>query len=62
MVSENSYVQQAIPCFVGHYDHWRMLMENFLLFKEYWSVVETGVPEPTTGVMLTEAQHKRIEE
>ncbi|KAL5794788.1 hypothetical protein ACOSP7_003382 [Xanthoceras sorbifolium] len=29
MASEN-FVQPAIPQFDGHYDHWSMLMENFL--------------------------------
>jgi len=32
----------AVPRFDGHYDHWSMLMENFLRSKEYWSLVETG--------------------
>ena len=30
----------AIPHFDGQYDHWSMLMENVLLSKEYWSIVE----------------------
>jgi hypothetical protein len=34
--NNNSFVQAAIPKFDGHYDHWAMLMENFLRFKEYW--------------------------
>ncbi|KAG6477401.1 hypothetical protein ZIOFF_066656 [Zingiber officinale] len=29
MASENNFVQPAIPCFDGHYDHWSMLMEIF---------------------------------
>ncbi|KAL9412440.1 hypothetical protein AB3S75_045966 [Citrus x aurantiifolia] len=40
--SEGSFIQPAIPRFDGHYDHWSMLMENFLRSKEYWSLVETG--------------------
>ncbi|GKV29955.1 hypothetical protein SLEP1_g38828 [Rubroshorea leprosula] len=45
MASEN-YVQSSIPHFDGHhYDHWSMLMENFLRSKEYWTIVEVGVPE-----------------
>ena len=37
MATENnsSFVQPAIPRFDGHYDHWAMLMENFLRSKEY---------------------------
>ncbi|GMY21802.1 Retrovirus-related Pol polyprotein from transposon RE1 [Fagus crenata] len=59
MAAENNFVQPAIPKFDGHYDHWSMLMENFLRSKEYWSLVETGVPA-AEGVELTEAQQKSI--
>ena len=34
MAFEN-FVQLTIPHFDGHYDHWSMLMENFLRPKEY---------------------------
>ena len=60
MATENNFVQPAIPKFDGHYDHWSMLMENFLRSKEYWSLVETGVPAATEGVVLTEAQQKSL--
>jgi hypothetical protein len=33
--NNNSFMQAAIPKFDGHYDHWAMLMENFLRSKEY---------------------------
>ncbi|XXG77594.1 hypothetical protein AAC387_Pa08g1717 [Persea americana] len=62
MASESSFVQPAIPKFDGHYDHWSMLMENFLRSKEYWSLVESGIPAAAEGVDLTEAQRKVIEE
>lgn len=55
MASEN-FVQPAIPRFDGHYDHWSMLMENFLRSKEFWHVVESGVAEPAAGVILTNTQ------
>lgn len=58
-VQEN-YVQPAIPRFDGHYDHWSMLMENFLRSKEYWILIETGIVE-SEGV-LTEAQQKKQDE
>lgn len=48
MASEN-FVQPAIPRFDGHYDHWSMLMENFLRSKEYWELVETGCVKPASG-------------
>ena len=60
MVAENNFVQPTIPKFDGHYDHWSMLMENFLRSKEYWSLVENGIPVAAEGVELTEAQQKSI--
>ncbi|GKV41367.1 hypothetical protein SLEP1_g48909 [Rubroshorea leprosula] len=36
-----------------------MLMENFLRSKEYWIIVEAGVPEPTAGA--NDAQRAQIE-
>lgn len=60
-VQEN-YVQPVIPRFDGHYDHWGMLMENFLRSKEYWSLIEDGIAEPAEGAVLTEAQQKRLDE
>nr|DAD24124.1 TPA_asm: hypothetical protein HUJ06_025587 [Nelumbo nucifera] len=35
-MATDNFVQPAIPRFDGHYDHWSMLMENFLRSKEYW--------------------------
>ena len=37
-----------------------MLMKNFLRSKEYWSLLETGIPVVAEGVELTEAQLKSI--
>jgi hypothetical protein len=62
MTSEGNFVQPAIPRFNGHYDHWSMLMENFLRSKEYWSLVETGYAEPEDEASLTDAQQKKFEE
>ncbi|RVW23094.1 Retrovirus-related Pol polyprotein from transposon TNT 1-94 [Vitis vinifera] len=41
----------------GHYDHWCMLM-NFLRSKEYWNLIEQGIPTAETGAELTEEQRK----
>ncbi|KAM7489607.1 hypothetical protein LguiB_027091 [Lonicera macranthoides] len=60
MASKN-FVQPAIPRFDGHYDHWSMLMENFLRSKEYWIVVESGVATPTEGRTLTDSQNAELE-
>lgn len=63
MASENNgFVQPVIPRFNGHYDHWAMLMENFLRSKEYWSVLENGVMDQKEGGTLTAAQTKVVEE
>jgi len=40
MMTESSFVQPAVPRFDGHYDHWAMLIENFLYSKEYWGLRE----------------------
>lgn len=52
MALDNNYLRLAIPCFDGHYDHWRMLIENFLRPKEYWIIVEIGLTEPTPRVRV----------
>lgn len=61
MAAEN-FVQPSIPRFDGHYDHWSMLMENFLRSKEYWTLVETGFVEPVRDAVLTDAQKTKLEE
>lgn len=61
MTSEGNFVQPAIPLFDGHYDHWSMLMENFLRSKEYWSLVATGYEEPASATALTEAAQKELD-
>jgi len=61
-MSENSFVQPTVPKFDGHYDHWAMLMENFLRSKEYWGVVENEVPAAAEDVGLTDAQRKHIDD
>ena len=39
-----------------------MLMEKFLRSKEYWGLVENGIPVATEGVVLTYAQRKNIKD
>ncbi|KAK7396926.1 hypothetical protein VNO78_18089 [Psophocarpus tetragonolobus] len=60
--TEGSFVQPAIPRFDGHYDHWSMLMENFLRSKEYWDLIEPGYVIPASGTVQTEAQQKKQDE
>lgn len=45
----NNFVHPSIPRFDGHYDYWSMLMENFLRFKEYWTLIVDGVPTLQTS-------------
>jgi hypothetical protein len=60
MASESNFVQPSIPRFVGHYDHWSMLMENFLRSKEYWQVVESGIAAAADEGNLTSEQQKTL--
>lgn len=36
----------GIPKFDGDYEHWAMLMENMIRSKEWWDLIETGIPVP----------------
>ncbi|XP_024163998.1 uncharacterized protein LOC112170969 [Rosa chinensis] len=58
----NNYVQPTIPRFDGHYDHWSMLMENFLRSKEYWSIIETRIAESAAAGEVLTAAHKRVQD
>lgn len=60
-MASDGFVQPAIPRFDGHYDHWSMLMENFLLSKEYWQVVSTGIVAPASDAILTETLRAEFE-
>ena len=62
MATESNFVQPAIPKLDSHYDHWCMLMENFLRSKEYWNLIEQGILTAEAGVELTEGQKKVIED
>lgn len=57
-----NYIQPAIPHFEGHYDHWIMLIENFLRSKEYWTLIETGFVEPKNGAPMTKNQQPKFDE
>ncbi|KAJ6972984.1 hypothetical protein NC653_033347 [Populus alba x Populus x berolinensis] len=62
MTFEGHFVQPSIPRFDGHYDHWSMLMENFLRNKEYWSLIETGYEEPAHGEQpLSEGRQRELD-
>ncbi|RDY01227.1 hypothetical protein CR513_15480, partial [Mucuna pruriens] len=52
----------TIPKFDGHYDHWCMLMENFMKSKEYWSIIADDILVVAEGNKLSEAQKKAIDE
>jgi len=62
MTTEGNFMQPSIPRFDGHYDHWSMLMENFLRSKELWGLVEIDYEEPTSGSVQTVAQRRKLEE
>ncbi|KAI5415376.1 hypothetical protein KIW84_040718 [Lathyrus oleraceus] len=51
------------PRLDGHYNHWSMLMENFLRSKEMWNLVDEGITSPAIGTSsASEAQRKSVEE
>ena len=60
--NSSNFIQPSIPRFDGHFDHWSMLMENFLRSKEFWILVETCYTEPEEGASMTETQRKKLEE
>ena len=39
-----------------------MLMENFLRSKEYWGLIENGVPAAAECIILTDVQRKHVED
>jgi len=41
------------PEFDGHYDHWSMLMENFLRSIDMWNLVSVGISSSTIGTSST---------
>ena len=58
MTTEDSFVQPAIPKFVGHYDHWSMLRENFLRSREYSQVVESRISALADDADYSDEQKK----
>lgn len=60
MATKGGFVQPSIPKFDGHYDHWCIVMENFLLLKEYWVIIEHGISMVEGGVQPTNVQKKVI--
>ena len=57
MISESkNFIQPTFPYFDCHYDHWSMLIENFLHSKEFSSIIETGFSELDRGVVITESE------
>lgn len=43
-MAERGFLTPSVSKFDGFYEHWSLLMENLLRSKDYWSVVENGVP------------------
>ena len=60
--TDGNFVQPAIPKLSEHYDHWVMLMENFLRSKEYWNLIDPGIPQHADGTVLTENEKKTVNE
>lgn len=62
MTENGNFSAPAVPKFDGDYDHWSLVMENLLRSKEYWCVVESGVPDLTGIAAPTAAQQKLADE
>ncbi|KAL8096471.1 hypothetical protein AgCh_037437 [Apium graveolens] len=62
MAGMSNFSQPCLPKFDGDYDHWSMLMENLLRSKEYWTIIETGIPEYDAKEKLTDAQKMPLDE
>lgn len=60
MGDSSNFVQPATPRFNGHYDHWSMLIENLLRSKEYWTLIEHGIP--ALPAEATQEQIKVVED
>lgn len=62
--SQEKYLGLSIPRFDGYYDHWAMMMENFIRSKEYWNLIEEGLPVVPRGAAgaAAEAQRKALDE
>nr|GEW69651.1 retrovirus-related Pol polyprotein from transposon TNT 1-94 [Tanacetum cinerariifolium] len=61
MASEGTFVQPSIPRFNGQYEHWSILMENFLRLKEYRQVIEYGVETPDNIMALNSVQQQELQ-
>jgi hypothetical protein len=57
-----SFTTPCVPKFNGDYDHWSLIMENLLRFKEYWSVIQSGFEEPKGNEVIDAAQQKAIDD
>ncbi|GAU29090.1 hypothetical protein TSUD_58560 [Trifolium subterraneum] len=63
MAESSNFLPHVIPKFDGFYDHWAMLMENLLRFKEYWGAIEDGVtvaPPDATAEQLKIANDSKL--
>jgi hypothetical protein len=62
MATKSNFVQPTIPKLDSQYNHWAMLIENFLWSKEYWLLVDHGIPATAQEVDLTKGQRKASED
>ena len=47
MLTESNSAFVSVTIFDGYYDHWSMLMEDFLRQRKLWELVDEGIPEVT---------------
>ncbi|XP_071702890.1 uncharacterized protein [Rutidosis leptorrhynchoides] len=56
----NQFQAIYVPKFDGDYDHWCLLMENLLISKELWRVIEEGYKEPVDESTMTETERVNL--
>lgn len=62
LTSTEKYFLSLILIFDGHYDHWSMMMENFLRSKEMWNLIVEGISALVHGATVSEAKCKVMED
>lgn len=56
------FVQPAIPKFDRHYDHWSLLIENFLRSKDMWYLVEEEIALAEGNATAADAKKRALDE
>ncbi|RDX69984.1 hypothetical protein CR513_50825, partial [Mucuna pruriens] len=58
----SNFIQPVIPKLNEHYNHWAMLMENFLRSKEFWNLIDPRIPQHANEAVIPNNGKKNMEE